>query len=191
MLFESMDDSSGPPHHGYADWCAERRPVLLDDAVFATPSSVPINGAARRVLRELGVTAVRVERLFSLTGAEIRASDCSVEPPWQRRADPGHDFARSLRRQQVCQRQWRRTRASADWRVWQRLAPLGEAVLVMSPVVQCNGLAFAVVRTHLADGCAVGARALAHKRVAPAPGTILSRCLAYIEGRAARRVYTW
>ena len=100
-------------------------------------------------------------------------------------------FTRGPRRQHSCQRQWIRTRASADWRVQQLLPPISKTVSVMSRGVQCNALAVGVVRTNLAESCAVGAYALAHERDAPAPETIRSRRIAYVARRADQRFYTW
>ena len=71
MNFETTHGNSGPPKRAFADSPLERRHVLLHKAVLAPPRrGVPINHVARGVLREQGVTAGRIERVASLSGAE-------------------------------------------------------------------------------------------------------------------------
>ena len=74
VLFGAMGDNAGPPNDAFGDWRVEQRPVLLDKAASATPRVVPISDVARGVLRDHGVTAVLVERVSSLTGAESRTA---------------------------------------------------------------------------------------------------------------------
>ena len=153
VLVETMDDSTAPTNRAFVDWRAEQRPVLPDNALLATPLSDPTDHDAGG-------------RYRTHVHAALRRKQGPRPVMWNHLGNiariPTNVFLRGNRRQHGCQRQSVRTHTSADWRMQQRFASLGQAVSIHPREVQCNGLAFGAVETNLAESCAGGANALTH-----------------------------